>query len=673
MKKKKIVVKGPALTASGYGEHTRFILRALRAREDVFDIYLHNLTWGKTGWLFEDNEERQYIDNLIRKTAVLFSQHPPGSFLFDYSMQVTIPNEFEKMAAVDIGVTAGIETTRVAPQWLQKVNEMDKVIVVSNHSKYGFENTKYPLNDQNGNHVSDLTCNVPVEVIGYPVRKHKKEKADFNFTTDFNFLAVALWGQRKNIVKTVENFVEEFMEDKDVGLILKTSLRSGCTYDKINMKVSLENLLSKYPDRKCKVYLLHGRLSEGEMETLYNHKSVKCMLSLAHGEGFGLPLFEAAYNGLPVVATDWSGQTDFLYAPQKDKKGKTKNKALFGKVSYDLKKVQKESVWEGVITPDSMWAYPKDSSAKEKMRGVYKDYSMALSRAKKLKTHVLKEFQEEKMYKMVFDSVLPNYVEKEEKKAEEVDGISFCISTNGAKPEKTKISINSIEKTMKNVDIPYEIVVCGDITPFTDIDCVKCVDASEDAHGGLLAKLRNVAAAATDKTLNSIVFLDDDIIFSENWASRFVEFSKSKPWTVLGNKILLPDGGRYWDRATRIPQKLVDYDHSEDDTSLYQTGCFWILRRETYLESPWDSSIPFYAEKNGGINEDVDMSKRLIELGHSISFDKENLVWHNDDAYVELPEYGFTVRKEIAKDRLGVKEFAEQTKEFKEAVAYGAK
>ena len=91
------------------------------------------------------------------------------------------------------------------------------------------------------------------------------------------------------------------------------------------------------------------------------------------------------------------------------------------------------------------------------------------------------------------------------------------------------------------------------------------------------------------------------------------------------------------------------------------------------MESPWDSSIPFYAEKNGGINEDIDMSKRLIELGHSISFDKENLVWHNDDAYVELPEYGFTVRKEIAKDRLGVKEFAEQTKEFKEAVAYGAK
>ena len=55
----KVLVKGPALTQSGYGEHCRFVLRALQTREDVFDIYLMNLPWGKTNWLFEDNEERQ--------------------------------------------------------------------------------------------------------------------------------------------------------------------------------------------------------------------------------------------------------------------------------------------------------------------------------------------------------------------------------------------------------------------------------------------------------------------------------------------------------------------------------------------------------------------------------------------------------------------------------------
>jgi glycosyltransferase involved in cell wall biosynthesis len=394
--KKKVIVKAPALSASGYGEHARFVLRALRKKEDIFDIYLHNLNWGKVSWLFDNSEERQWIDDLIKKTAEHINQNRENLF-FDYSLQVTIPNEFEKIAAVNIGVTAGIETHKVAPQWLQKANEMDKLIVVSNHAKSGFENTKYPLMNEQQEHVADLTCNVPIEVVGYPVKKIKAAKIDFELETDFNFLAVALWGQRKNVEKTILNFVEEFKDEENVGLVVKTAIRGGSTYDLLGTEQLLQRILSQHPDRKCKVYLLHGRLSEEEMTALYNHDKIKCMVSLAHGEGFGLPLFEAAYNGLPIVATDWSGQTDFLYAPQKDKKGKEKRKGLFGKVSYDLHKVQPESVWEGVIVPDSMWAYPSDRSAKTKMREVFKDYQLALNKAKKLKKFVEEEFEADKM------------------------------------------------------------------------------------------------------------------------------------------------------------------------------------------------------------------------------------------------------------------------------------
>ena len=39
MKKKKILVKGPALTRSGYGEQTRFAFRALRDYQEFFDIF----------------------------------------------------------------------------------------------------------------------------------------------------------------------------------------------------------------------------------------------------------------------------------------------------------------------------------------------------------------------------------------------------------------------------------------------------------------------------------------------------------------------------------------------------------------------------------------------------------------------------------------------------------
>lgn len=43
---KRILVKGPLLSRSGYGEQSRFALRALRSRPDLYDIYMINTAWG---------------------------------------------------------------------------------------------------------------------------------------------------------------------------------------------------------------------------------------------------------------------------------------------------------------------------------------------------------------------------------------------------------------------------------------------------------------------------------------------------------------------------------------------------------------------------------------------------------------------------------------------------
>ena len=94
--KKKVLLKGPLLTRSGYGEQARFALRSLRSRQDLFDIFIQPLDWGKTSWLNESTEERQWIDQTIEKTIGFL--HQGGSF--DISIQVTIPNEFEKDSSI---------------------------------------------------------------------------------------------------------------------------------------------------------------------------------------------------------------------------------------------------------------------------------------------------------------------------------------------------------------------------------------------------------------------------------------------------------------------------------------------------------------------------------------------------------------------------------------------
>ena len=390
----KVIVRGPALTRTGYGEHCRFVLRALRQVEDL-DIYLIPINWGESAWVWEDNEEREWIDFLVKKTAI----HEQSQQQYDMSIQVTIPNEWQPMAPINIGVTAGIETTKVAPIWLQKCNEMDKVITISEHSKKGILETVYEAVDRRTGQRAILKSNKDIDVVHYPVKIYDElPDLDLQLETKFNFLTVAQWGPRKNLGATIKWFVEEFIDNPDVGLVVKTFLRGGCLLDKIAIESQLEKTLKEYPNRECKVYLLHGDLDDKEMHSLYNHELIHAILSLTHGEGFGLPLFEAAYSGLPVIATDWSGHLDFLYKPTKDKKGKIKSKPYFAKIDYDLQPIAPDAVWDGVLQKDSMWAYAKQGSYKMKMREVYKDYSRFKSQSKKLQQWICENFEQQKQY-----------------------------------------------------------------------------------------------------------------------------------------------------------------------------------------------------------------------------------------------------------------------------------
>ena len=399
--KKKVLVTAPALTTSGYGEQSRFALRALRSREDLFDIYLVATNWGQCGWIHQDDEERRWIDSLISKN-VQYTQVCNGQPQYDMSLQISIPNEWKKMAPINIGYTAGIETNKISPHWIQPSNQMDKVLVVSNFAKKGFENGVYTAQNQaTGQQIPNFRCQAPIEVINYPVRRFESSEISLDITTDFNFLVVAQAGPRKNLGNTIKWFVEEFKNDENVGLICKTHMAGASQIDRETTINNIKNILNDSKDRKCKVYVLHGDMSEAEMAGLYTHPKVKALLSLSHGEGFGLPIFEAAYYGLPVITTEWSGPTDFMYCPNKE----GKIKPHFAKVDFALQPVQPEAVWQGVIEKETMWAYPNPLSAKTAMREVYKNHDRFRGQAKRLMTYLESEFEENKMNKAFLASL----------------------------------------------------------------------------------------------------------------------------------------------------------------------------------------------------------------------------------------------------------------------------
>ena len=137
------------------------------------------------------------------------------------------------------------------------------------------------------------------------------------------------------------------------------------------------------------------------MTGLYQNDKIKGMINIAHGEGFGLPMFEAAREGLPVTTIGWSGQLDFLHHDGKD---------YFNKVDYSLQPIQQQAHWPGVLEKDAMWANADQGSYKMALRKAYKNHDKLKKQALELKDIVNTKFSDEVLYQIFCD----NFIKDEE-------------------------------------------------------------------------------------------------------------------------------------------------------------------------------------------------------------------------------------------------------------------
>lgn len=401
MNKLKVVVRAPSLTMSGYGVHSRQICDWALSRED-FDVRFDLLNWGVNSWYIDE----KYFDGLAGKIMQRSTADWDKDAKPEISIQCQLPNEWDpQLAQVNIGVTAAVETDRCNPEWVSNCNQMHAVIVPSQHTADVLTNS---------GEIRTRIFVIPESFFNECLDEEHSEQSAIDSTlqkmeTKFNFLmlgqitANSATMDRKNTFNSLKLFCEVFEGNKDVGLILKTN--SG-HMTKIDRKVTLGLLRNAMEQIKeviasakkvsvksinlPKVFLLHGLMSQEEIVSLYKSPHVNAMLSLTRGEGYGLPLLEAAACDLPIIVTGWSGHMDFM------------GRGKFNKVEYNLTKIPDERVDNQIFMEGTQWAEVRYDDAARRIKKIVSSYDVPKGWATALGKEIRENYSQE-MIRSLYD------------------------------------------------------------------------------------------------------------------------------------------------------------------------------------------------------------------------------------------------------------------------------
>jgi glycosyltransferase involved in cell wall biosynthesis len=414
--KQLIVISCPVDTYSGYGARSRDIVKAL-LKPDKYDVKIISQRWGNTpfGFLKADNAEDKQILDCILPAPPQLTRQP------DIWIQITVPNEFQAAGKYNIGITAGIETTLCDATWVEGVNRMNLTLVSSEHAKRVFEQSAFEQRDNATQQVvKHIKLEKPIEVLFEGVNTNIYEKIDAvnesqvwdivdTIQEDFNFLYVGHWLQgelgqdRKDTGMLVKTFLETFKgKGKKPGLILKTSTATYSIMDRDEILDKIQKLRLLVGDQDLpNIYLLHGELTDGEINELYNHSKVKAHVSFTKGEGYGRPLLEASISQKPVIASNWSGHIDFL------------DKDMSVLLAGEVKQIHPSATVANMLIPESGWFTVDYKKAADVLVDVYKNPKKYLEGAKKQAYRSRTEFSLDKMTEKlnsIIDEKIPKQV-----------------------------------------------------------------------------------------------------------------------------------------------------------------------------------------------------------------------------------------------------------------------
>jgi glycosyltransferase involved in cell wall biosynthesis len=203
----------------------------------------------------------------------------------------------------------------------------------------------------------------------------------------FVFLSIFKWEYRKGWDVLLKSYLKEFSKDDSVALYLLTNPyhTDGDFGNKILDFV--ENSEFEEPvSGWASVYVIDTHIAQSELPRVY--KAADAFVLPSRGEGWGRPLVEAMSMSLPVIATNWSGPTEFLTEDN----------------SYPLAVDRMSEVMEGPFE-GHLWAEPSESKLRVLMRRVMDNPAEAKAKGRKAREDMIRQFSPEIVADIVADQI----------------------------------------------------------------------------------------------------------------------------------------------------------------------------------------------------------------------------------------------------------------------------
>lgn len=359
----KLLFKAPFADFSGYATVARNLLLALY-KMDKFDLYLEPIVWINSGNLELPEEDIKIINELLEKSVRV---DPTDKTLVHFSIAPEFFGENSPFKT-SIGFTM-LETDKTSQGWAFKCNQMDAVFVPSAFCLSSFMQ-------------SNISAPLRIVPFGIDFDKYTPEGEKLlNLPTKFNFLTVGQWqqqGDRKNIIGVLQTFLNNFRNDPNVGLILKTYHVSAGTVDKMAIETSIQQVrqhVGLADGEGPQVYVVHGAISEENMVKLYRNADAFVLPTC--GEAWGMPLMEAAAMEVPIITTKGTGSEAFL------------NSEYTIMVDAEWRPIGNKLYWPHVYEPYQQLLIPSMEEFSRMMFRIYKYHDMAKDQAKKQRAELV--------------------------------------------------------------------------------------------------------------------------------------------------------------------------------------------------------------------------------------------------------------------------------------------